>query len=308
MCKRCIGNATKIYWTDGGISVKSFNLPCNSWACEECAARKAVILGNRVKAGFAGERIRFATFTDPGKGTLCQRLQNLKSSWNRLRLALSRKYGLTKFFWVLEFGGDRGRPHLHCLLNCYIPQRQLSELARKAGFGAIVDIREVKDGGGFGYVFKYLSKDCGLKAGASALKAIGGRRFGLSRNIPPLAKSATPSAVVAISGSVCSVATLQAHSNSVAAVLGQSFEQLPQSGNMAACKVSTPHQRWTAPVEKSLFASDFQSWERLMIYGGGRWSSSGSKWAQNSFAKLSENDIFNLGGGATPLASALHHN
>ena len=118
MCKRYIGNASKIVWKDGGISIKCFNLPCNKWDCEDCAKRKAVILGNRVKAGFAGERIRFATFTDSGKGSLCERLQMLKTAWNRLRLDLSRKYGLTKFFWVLEFGGKRGRPHLHCLLNC----------------------------------------------------------------------------------------------------------------------------------------------------------------------------------------------
>src|SRR5574344_2811572 len=148
MCKRYIGNASKIVWKDGGVCIKCFNLPCNKWDCEDCAKRKAIILGNRVKAGFQGERVRFATFTDNGKGTLCERLQMLKTAWNRLRLALSRQYNLTKFFWVLEFGGKRGRPHLHCLLNCYIPQRKLSELAAKCGFGAVVDIREVKDGGG----------------------------------------------------------------------------------------------------------------------------------------------------------------
>ena len=81
MCKGCVGNVTKIYWNHGGVSVKSFNLPCNKWSCEECAKRKAIILGNRVKEGFKGERIRFATFTDNGKGSLCERLKMLKTAW-----------------------------------------------------------------------------------------------------------------------------------------------------------------------------------------------------------------------------------
>lgn len=168
------------------MKIKSVTIPCNSWNCEECAKRKSIILGNRVKGGFVNERIRFCTLTAPKVRGLPRQLAALKSSWNRLRGVLVRRYGLSKFFWVLEFGHERGRPHLHFLINCYIPQRALSKLAERAGFGPVVDIREVKDGGGFGYVFKYLKKDCGSRYGACCLRIARSRRFGCSRNIKPV--------------------------------------------------------------------------------------------------------------------------
>lgn len=305
MCKRYIGNASKIVWKDGGVSIKCFNLPCNKWDCEDCAKRKAIILGNRVKAGFQGERIRFATFTDTGKGSLCERLKMLKTAWNRLRLALSREYNLTKFFWVLEFGGKRGRPHLHCLLNCYIPQRKLSELAAKCGFGSVVDIREVKDGGGFGYVFKYLSKDCGLKAGASALKYIRGRRFGLSRNIPPLRSDSTTSCTATYSSDVCAPSTLAEHAKMLAGAFVSKIDTFDTSSSCATAKASDALPTCSNPDGARLFLDSVGSWERLMLFGGARFFAHGSKFVNNSYHSLTSENAFVADGGRTPLASAL---
>lgn len=305
MCKRCIGNASKIVWKNGGVSIKCFNLPCNKWDCEDCAKRKAIILGNRVKAGFKGERVRFATFTDTGKGTLCERLQRLKTAWNRLRLALSRQYGLSKFFWVLEFGHERGRPHLHCLLNCYIPQRKLSELAQNAGFGAITDIREVKNGGGFGYVFKYLKKDCGSAVGASALKAIRGRRFGLSRNIPPLRSDSEVSCTATYDGNVCAPSTLADHAKMLAGAFVSKIDIFTTSSSSATAKASDALPTCSNPDSAQLFLDSVGSWERLMLFGGARFFAHGSKFVNNSYRSLTSENAFVAGGGRTPLASAL---
>lgn len=307
MCKRYIGNASKIIWKNGGVSIKCFNLPCNKWDCEDCAKRKAIILGNRVKAGFQGERIRFATFTDTGKGTLCVRLKMLKTAWNRLRLALSRQYGLTKFFWVLEFGGRRGRPHLHCLLNCYIPQRKLSELASRCGFGSVVDIREVKDGGGFGYVFKYLSKDCGLKAGASALKCIGGRRFGLSRNIPPLRSENSISCTATYSNDVYAPSALADHAKMLAGAFVSKIDTFDISSSCATAKSSDALPTCSNPNAASLFLESVGSWERLMLFGGARFFAHGSKFVNNSYHLMTSRNAFVVDGGRTPLASALQN-
>ena len=186
MCKTPIGTATMACLHGQTLKIKGVTIPCNSWNCPECAKRKRIILGNRVKNGFEDKRVRFCTLTTAGKKSLCGHLRTLKEAWHRLSVNLRRKYGLQTFFWVLEFGHDKGRPHLHVLLDVYVPQRRLSQLAVKAGFGSIVDIRAVKQGGGFGYVYKYLEKDCGSKAGANALRIIHSRRFGCSRNIPPL--------------------------------------------------------------------------------------------------------------------------
>lgn len=305
MCRRYIGNASKIVWKNGGVSIKCFNLPCNKWDCEDCAKRKAIILGNRVKAGFQGERVRFATFTDTGKGTLCERLQRLKTAWNRLRLALSRQYNLTKFFWVLEFGHERGRPHLHCLLNCYIPQRKLSELAKNAGFGAITDIREVKNGGGFGYVFKYLKKDCGSAVGASALRSIRGRRFGLSRNIPPLRSDSTVSCTATYDSNVCAPSTLADHAKMLAGAFVSKIDTFATSSSSATAKASDALPTCSNPDSAQLFLDSVGSWERLMLFGGARFFAHGSKFVNNSFRSLTSENAFVAGGGRTPLASAL---
>ena len=305
MCKRYIGNASKIVWKDGGVCIKCFNLPCNKWDCEDCAKKKAIILGNRVKAGFQGERVRFATFTDNGEGTLRDRLQMLKTSWNRLRLELSRQYGLTKFFWVLEFGGKRGRPHLHCLLNCYIPQRKLSELAAKCGFGSVVDIREVKNGGGFGYVFKYLSKDCGLKAGASALKTIRGRRFGLSRNIPPIRPNPTTSCTATYSSDVCAPSTLADHAKMLAGAFVSKIDTFVTSSSVATAKASDALPTCSNPDRAQMFLDSVGSWGRLMIFGGARFFAHGSKFVNNSYHLMTSENVFVASGGRTPLASAL---
>lgn len=291
MCRTHVGNVTKIIWKDGKLNVKAFTLPCNKWDCPICAKKKACILGNRVKAAFEGERIRFATFTDCGKGSLSQRLQTLKSAWNRLRLALTRQYGLSKFFWVLEFGGKNGRPHLHALLNCYVPQRELSILAERAGFGAITDIREVKNGGGFGYVFKYLSKDCGLKSGACALRAIHGRRFGVSRNIKPIKAEKDPSQVAVFTNAAIPTWQNEAIAKQVSIAVGDNATMVKRSQGYVHFQVETPKNAWKSGATAPLFPLAFPTYEHLQALCGSTTTPNGWMWTENSLEALKEVNI-----------------
>lgn len=286
MCNRCVGNATKIIWKNGKIDVKSFNLPCNSWDCPVCGKRKAIVLGNRVKEAFKGERIRFATFTTEGKKSLSQHLTSLKSAWNRLRLALVRNYGLSKFFWVLEFGGERGRPHLHCLLNCYVPQRKLSELAIRAGFGRIVDIREVKTGSGFGYVYKYLCKDCGSVAGAKALKVLKGRRFGVSRNIKPIKGEVYDSQCAIFGNSPLSKDMLRENAEQVARVLGRQCERVQLKEHFTEVVVNKPHGEWVCGATAPQFSQAVPTFQHLQVLSGDMSTKEHAKWCRNSYEKL----------------------
>ena len=139
-----------------------------------------------MRVGFAGERIRFATLTWSGHAKLTEQYVEIKKAWNRLRLELSRKFKLTKYFWVLEGTPSTARPHLHILLNRYIPQKILSKLAQNAGFVSVCDIRAVRDDGVFNYVRKYLGKGLGSITAERTLRAVRGRRFGKSRNIKTL--------------------------------------------------------------------------------------------------------------------------
>ena len=282
MCTTHVGNATKIIWKDGKLNVKAFSLPCNKWDCPKCAKKKAIILGNRVKDGFKGERIRFATFTDQGKGSLSQRLQALKTAWNRLRLSLTRHYGLTKFFWVLEFGGKGGRPHLHCLLNCFVPQRELSILAERAGFGSIVDIREVKNGGGFGYVFKYLHKDCGLKAGAAALRLIHGRRFGVSRNIRVPQTETLPSQTAVFTQGAMNSKQREEIVRQIANAVGSSSSLEKRSEGYVSYIVDAPKAQWQGAFGAPQFALACPTYEHLQALYGSAVGDNGWMEAENS--------------------------
>lgn len=304
MCNKLVGHASKIIWKNGGITIKSFNIPCNSWSCKECSTRKAVILGNRVKAGFQGEKIRFATFTLKGKQSLTAQLQSLKTSWNRLRLALSRQYGLTKFFWVLEFGDEHGRPHLHCLLNCYVPQRRLSELAERAGFGPIVDIRLVKDGGGFGYVFKYLKKDCGSKAGASALKALRGRRYGLSRNIPPLKTDSETSRTAEYSDEVLAGVQLTAHAKALASVFVSKIDSVKQSSSMTAVSGTPTIHAGSKPRDILTCMSGKGLYRRKFVLGSDGWVQIASTLDSSLDPNAQYENQLYFGGGNAPLHRA----
>lgn len=220
MCKFSIGTATFACVHGSTITVKGVKIPCGSWSCPECAKRKSIILGNRVKNGFENKRVRFATLTARKGLSLVGKLKSLKEAWNRLRLALRRHYGLETFFWVLEFGHERARPHLHVLLDCYVPQRALSKLAARAGFGSVVDIRQVKDGGGFGYVFKYLGKDCGSKLLASCLRLVRSRRYGTSRNIKPAPRNSDGTVCLDFVKHEVDTAFREASVQRVASVLG----------------------------------------------------------------------------------------
>jgi hypothetical protein len=72
-------------------------------------------------------------------------IASLYLAWNRLRASLKRKY-LDEYVSVVETTAS-GALHLHVLATGrYVPQRTLSRLAAKAGFGRIADVRAVRQG------------------------------------------------------------------------------------------------------------------------------------------------------------------
>lgn len=166
---------------NGKLSFRELFIPCGSWDCAECGPAKARFMGIKARKGFEGREVRFATLTASGHGNRVDQMKSLKASWNRLRTNLTRGGHSLKYCWVLECGHIGGRPHLHILLDRFIPQRYLSYMAAKAGFGRIVDIRITKGAGAFRYVTKYLSKGIGSITGKLDLKQSHGRRISFSR-------------------------------------------------------------------------------------------------------------------------------
>lgn len=180
--------AEKIQVIDDRIFYRRYFLPCNSWSCKECAAVKSRKIAIKSRKAFEKDRVRFMTLTAKTGQSITQMLISLKESWNRLRTELTRNGKKLKYFWCLEAGEKNHRPHLHVLIDRYIPQRRLSRLAARCGFGSIADIRAVKDSSVFNYVTKYLSKGIGCTTVELALKKINGRRYGTSRGFAPPAE------------------------------------------------------------------------------------------------------------------------
>jgi hypothetical protein len=98
--------------------------------------------------------------------------------WAKFRVYLKRKLQeRVEYIAVMEYHKN-GMPHLHALLNQYIPQPWIKSAWSRLGGGTIVDIRKLVDGENIGrYLAKYMSKDVILSAPK------GTRRFMTSRGI-----------------------------------------------------------------------------------------------------------------------------
>jgi hypothetical protein len=126
---------------------------------------------------------RFLTLTMVYQSDKVKALRDIKKAWNRLRLAITRKVGQFKYCWVLEAQPKSGMPHLHVILDHFIPKAWLDKKLPSLGFGKISDIRKIKDEHVMGYLIKYLTKGLGNEHLEKCLKFIKGRRVGFSRGM-----------------------------------------------------------------------------------------------------------------------------
>jgi hypothetical protein len=161
---------------------------CGSWSCSYCGPRKARTARQAIR--MTAERLDlkyFLTLTlDPKK--LEHRkfaVPHLRLCFNKFREYLRRKYGkVPPYICVLEFT-QAGIPHLHILLDRYIPQAWISQTWAGLGGGKIVFIKQVKVQKVARYLSKYLTKELLLSAPK------GSRRISTSRSIKLFPKFAS---------------------------------------------------------------------------------------------------------------------
>jgi hypothetical protein len=125
------------------------------------------------------EMRRLLTLTlDPATAPADQDEQHryLTERFNALRTELKDRYSGLSYVWIRE-EGESGNPHLHLLVDRYLPQDELSELAERVGLGRIVDIRRVNARNAARYLTKYLTK------GALHELPDGLRRYGSSADV-----------------------------------------------------------------------------------------------------------------------------
>jgi len=154
---------------------------CNSWDCYCCAHRMKWNLTEELDrlVEERPELRRLLTITlDESISPDSQDEQHeyLTERWNALRTEIKDEYPDMSYVWIRE-EGESGNPHLHLLVDRFLPQAMLSRTAQRVGLGEVVDIRRVNARNAARYVTKYLTK------GALHDLPDGARRYGSSQDI-----------------------------------------------------------------------------------------------------------------------------
>lgn len=154
---------------------------CGSWDCYCCAHRMRMNFIEELErlVDERPELRRFLTLTlDPAEAPTDTEEQHryLTERFNALRTSLNDRYDGLSYIWVRE-EGESDNPHLHLIVDRYLPQEELSTLATRAGLGEVVNIKRVNARNMAKYLTKYLTK------GSMADLPKGARRYGSSADI-----------------------------------------------------------------------------------------------------------------------------
>jgi len=158
-------------------------LDCKTWGCAYCGPRKAKRYKGAIRAIAERDGLnRFLTLTLDPRKIEGDPVRYLRQVFNKFRVYLLRRYGHSiKYITVLEFHKS-GIPHLHVLVDRYIPQEWISQAWSSLGGGKIVHIKIVDVHRISHYLAKYLTKELLLSAPARS------RRITTSRSICLIAK------------------------------------------------------------------------------------------------------------------------
>ena len=131
---------------------------CKSWNCDECGPRKAKRFRHQVGVWAEKRKLnRLVTVTLDPKKLGSDPYAYLSRCWHKFGIYLARRYGKVSFIWVMELQRN-GNPHLHILVDRFIPQAWLSRTWDAIGGGKIVDARRIDVQRIRPYLAKYLNK------------------------------------------------------------------------------------------------------------------------------------------------------
>jgi hypothetical protein len=157
---------------------------CGSWDCYCCAHNMRMNLIEELDRLVESrpEMRRLLTLTIDSKVPDApveteEQHEYITQRFNALRTELNDEYGDLSYVWIRHEGDENGRPHLHLLVDRYLPQSELSAMSRRVGLGEVVDIRRVNARNAAKYLTSYLGK------GTLANLPKGLRRYGSSADI-----------------------------------------------------------------------------------------------------------------------------
>jgi hypothetical protein len=142
-------------------------LNCGSWSCSYCGPRKARTARAAIRTVASDLGLKyFLTLTlDPKKLDHKKfAVPHLRLCFNKFREYLKREFGVPpSYICILEFT-QAGIPHLHILIDRYVPQKWISSTWARLGGGRIVFIKQVTIANVTRYLSKYLTKELLLSA------------------------------------------------------------------------------------------------------------------------------------------------
>lgn len=140
------------------IHYKKVYIPCQTYGCPVCRIKRNRKLYKLITKHCPKKDYHMLTLTlilnnDP----LSVNWKKLNKMWDILLKRLKRKYGKVKYFRVMEITKN-GMPHIHALINCFMPKWLLKIIWKKISGGSyICKFEKVRDSCA-GYILKYFYK------------------------------------------------------------------------------------------------------------------------------------------------------
>lgn len=165
------------------IHYKKVFISCGTYSCPVCRIKKnrkfyKLISKHCPKKDFHMLTLTLIANNEP----LAKNWRELNKMWDILLKRLKRKYGKVKYFRVMEITKN-GMPHIHALINCFMPKWLLKIIWKKISRGSyICHFEKVRDSCA-GYILKYFYKairDIGYIRATTGKKT---RIFNFSRNL-----------------------------------------------------------------------------------------------------------------------------
>lgn len=165
---------------DGKKHIAYARMYCKKWNCPDCGPRLAKKLQRNIAHAAREHNLdRLLTLTlDPRRIKTADPIGHIWKTWQKFRVYLQRKFKESITYVAVMELHKSGLPHLHILIDRFIPQAWISDRWERLGGGRVVDVRRINNlDNAAWYLSKYLSKD--------ALRRVpkGKRRYSKSRNV-----------------------------------------------------------------------------------------------------------------------------
>jgi len=165
----------------------AFRGRCKRWECASCRRIKAAQIQAAIQRLWVRKQLWFLTLTFRRSASPLATWHRVGPSWNRLRSYFQRRGLRFSYVRIVEPHKSGGYPHLHVLVDRFLPAQALGKLLVGWGFGWQMRFVRVNSEGAGSYISKYVSKDWPDKHAYTLRREARTRVVSVSRSVGPLA-------------------------------------------------------------------------------------------------------------------------